>query len=138
MEYKEIIAVTGKSGLYKMVSPRQDGLVATKIGETKKSFLSARKHNFTPLENIGIYLISGETIELSSVFNAISAQGNNYPAPNDSPDDLRAFFDVIVPDYDEDRVKLSDMKKILQWFSILKEHQLVDLIPTATNTDEEE
>lgn len=137
MEYKEIIAVTGKSGLFKMVSPRQDGLIATKIGETKKSFLSSRKHNFTPLENIGIYLISGETIELSSVFNAINEQGE-YPTPSGSPDDLRAFFDVIVPDYDEDRVKLSDMKKILQWFSILKEHELVDLIPATTNTDEEE
>lgn len=137
MEYKEIVSVSGKPGLFQMVAPRPDGLVAIALGESKKTFLSSRKHNFTLLENIGIYLISGETIELSSVFNAMTASNSERPTPKSDPDSLRMYFDEVIPDYDEDKVKLSDMKKILQWYTVLENHDLVGLIP-STSGDEEE
>ena len=135
MEFKEIISVTGKSGLYKIESPRQDGIIATELGATKRTFLSTRKHSFTPLDNIGIYQVSGDTIALGEVFNKIVEQGGNRPTVQSSADDIRAFFDLVIPSYDEDKFKMSDMKKVLQWYDALEEN---DAFEEALSSNSEE
>ena len=134
MEFKDIISVSGKPGLYKIEKPRQDGVIAAELGTTKKTFLSARKHSFTPLDNIGIYLLSGDTKELTKVLEDIVKQGGNRPSAGDNPDDIRAFFDLVIPKYDEDKFRMSDMKKILQWYEQLQQNDVLETI----STDEEE
>ncbi|MBX2845488.1 MAG: DUF5606 domain-containing protein [Saprospiraceae bacterium] len=134
MQFKDVISITGKGGLFQLISARQDGLIVTPLGENKRTFISSRKHMFTPLENIGIYLDSGETIELAEVLLHIADQPS-IPHPNASTEELRKFFRQVVEDYDEERVYPSDIKKIIKWQSILADHK-VEIKPY--DADEEE
>lgn len=135
MEFKDIISVSGKSGLYKIESPRKEGVIAAELENMKKTFISARKHSFTPLENIGIFLVSGDTVELSEVLNKINKQETNRPTNTDNADDIRLYFDEVLPNYDEDKFKMSDMKKVLQWFHILRSKDLLE--GDSSSTEEE-
>ena len=135
MEFKDIISVSGKSGLYKIEKPRQDGVIASELSSGKKTFLSARKHSFTPLENIGIYLITGDTKELTEVFSEIVKQGGNRPDAGGNADDIRAFFDLILPKYDEDKFRMSDMKKILQWYELLLANDVFESVKASTEEE---
>ena len=134
MKFKDIISITGKSGLFHMISARQDGLIVTPLGEDKRTFISSRKHMFTPLENIGIYLESGETIEIADVLLKIAEQPS-IPHPKASGNELKSFFREVVEDYDDERVYTSDIKKIIKWQAILAEHGIE---VKRYNEDEEE
>ncbi len=136
MEFKDIVAVSGKPGLYEVVKPRQDGLIVRNLDEDTKSFVSSRKHNFTPLENIGIYEMSGDTLDLRSLFIRIKQNQDSFPNPSESSTEiLREYFGQVMPEYDQNMVKMSDIKKILSWYEIIEEH---DLIPSDADTSEEE
>lgn len=133
MKLDDLLAVSGLPGLYKLVSNRNNGLVVTDLDEEKSRFCSVRKHQFTPLETVAIYTYEDST-ELSEVFKAIQASTVDIPVGGKvKPDEIKGYFRHILPDYDEDRVYVSDMKKVLKWYSILQERGL--LVAVA---DEEE
>jgi len=119
MEFKDLVSISGKPGLFEMVKTRQDGMIVRGFTDGSKSFISSRKHNFTPLDNIGVYLESGDTVELKEVFDQIAEQGGNIPMASAPSDELRNFFREVLPEHDEDKVKISDIKKILQWYEEL-------------------
>ncbi|NNC94814.1 MAG: DUF5606 domain-containing protein [Chitinophagales bacterium] len=126
MEFSDIVAITGMPGLYRSVAQRQDGMIVSELGEEKSRFVSARIHMFTPLENITIYT-DDDSIMLKEVFSKmLDGRGENeVPLPNASKDDLKAYFEKVIPDYDKDRVYVSDMKKVVKWFHAIDEQKLM-------------
>jgi hypothetical protein len=121
MKLENIISVTGLPGLYKLVASRPNGLLIEALDTKKRQFVSARKHQFTPLVSVGIYTYM-DTIGLDEVLKKVHASESNAPIPdtNDKADNLRAWFKGIVPDHDEDRVHINDIRKLIKWYTALK------------------
>lgn len=136
MNLKDILAVSGMPGLFKMVNSRSNGLLVSNLDSSRTIFCSMRKHQFTPMETVAIYTMS-DTIELSTVFERMLEQVNENPpaSPKGSKSEIEDYFSSIVPDYDEDRVYISDMKKVIKWFNILNEKGYLTASP---DSDEEE
>jgi len=125
MNLTEILAISGKPGLFKIVANRDNGLIANALGSDKKSFYPSRTHMFTPLENITIYT-QIDSIELKDVLLKIEENEKDLIKANSSAKELRAFFTKIVPDHDEERVYTNDIKKIIKWYNSLKEFGYLD------------
>jgi len=136
MDLKDILAVSGLPGLYNLVATRNNGLFVSDIDTGKKIFCSMRKYQFTPLETVSIYTMSDST-EVKEIFKTMLAQiSTNPPAKvNGSNQEITTYFASILPDYDEDRVYVSDMKKVIKWFNFLNERGF--LKNEENNTEEE-
>lgn len=141
MEYRDIVAVTGLSGLFQLVTSKSDGAVVRNIGDKTTKFISARLHTVTPLESIEIYT-TGENVRLHDILTKMKEHEPDVKklgAKSTSNDEVRAYFQTIVPDFDEERVYVSDMKKIVKWYDMLKENSLLDFtaLEEAANKDKE-
>lgn len=132
MKLNDILAVTGKPGLYRMAANRSNGLILEELSGGKRHFASARKHQFVPLESISIFTDDGDAMELSKVMDRMWEQyaDNPPPAPSAPNAELFEYFADVVPSFDRDRVHAPDIKRVIKWFDHLKEHDLL--------TDEEE
>ena len=126
MEFKEIIAVTGISGLKRLVANRNDGLILSDLNGENKKFFSNRQHMFSPLENIAIYT-EDDTVPLLDVMIEMKNQkATSAPVePNSSNDILRNYLGSILPGFDRERVNISDIKKLIRWFLILEETDVI-------------
>ena len=129
MNLENIIAISGHGGLFKLVAPRKNGLIAENFDTGKKLFYPSRKHQFTPLQTVAIYTFTDAT-ELDVLFGKMMSM-DDIPSPNDGNQKLQEFFSQVLPDYDRDRVMNSDIKKVIKWFNFLKERNLL-------SSDEEE
>jgi len=127
MEFHEIVAITGMSGLFRVLSSKSNGVVVTNLEDGKSQFISARVHNISSLENITIYLDNDENRELKYVFANFLKIENETPAPEAkaSNDELRNYFTKAIPNHDMVRVHNSDIKKMVRWYHILKANNLV-------------
>jgi len=125
MNLDRIIAINGKSGLFRMVANQNNGLLVEDLQTKKRQFASGRLHDFTPLASVSIYTTDSqeETIELAKVFEAMHTQieANPLPASGASSSDLRAYFERVMPTHDRDKVLISHIKKIIRWFACLQE-----------------
>jgi hypothetical protein len=122
MELREIVSVTGVGGLKKLVANRNDGLVLSDLNGENKKFYSSRQHMFSPLENISLYTET-DMVALGEVLWKMKEQKDAIPPvdPNAPNDMLRAYLGKIQPDFDRERVNISDIKKLIKWFLILDE-----------------
>lgn len=122
MRFREITAITGLGGLYKMESQKPAGLIVTSLTEGWTKFISNREHLFSPLENIAIYT-ADDTVELLEVMlKAYEQKATNPPADAKSDNaTLGAYFEKVLPEYDREKVHISDIKKFIKWFAILDE-----------------
>jgi Domain of unknown function (DUF5606) len=136
MEYKEIVAVTGLSGLYQLLSTKSDGAIVRNIEDKVAKFISARQHNVTPLDSIEVYT-TGENVRLQQVFEKMEANEAAIPPvnPKESNNAIRQYFKSVYPEFDEERVYVSDMKKMLKWYEVLKSN---DLLKFETQTADSE
>jgi hypothetical protein len=128
MNLKEVLSISGMSGLYKMVANRDNGLIVVALGDDKRKFVPSRQHMFTPLENITIYT-DDEPVELTTVLLEMKKQTAKNPlvSANASGAELRGYFTKIVPNHDTEKVYTSDIKKVLKWYEQLdKENMLVE------------
>jgi hypothetical protein len=125
MNLKDIVAVSGMPGLYKMIASRDNGIIVEDFDNGKRTFASVRKHQFTPLETVGIYTYK-DVQDLKEVFGIMRKEEVAIPDPNAPGTELHAFFRKIVKDYDEDRVYLGDIKKVIKWYGFLKERNLFE------------
>jgi len=126
MQYREIVAVTGLGGLFQLMASKQDGAIVRSLEDKSTRFVSSRVHNFTPLESIEVFT-TGENVNLSEVFKAMQDQEAK-TAPLDAKADnnaVKAYFKSVFPSFDEDRVYVSDMKKMVKWYVILKANDLL-------------
>jgi len=135
MNLDKFIAVSGLPGLFKLVNSRSNGLLVSDIDTNKTKFVSIRKHQFTPLATVAIYTYDDAT-ELKVIFKSIIEQFESNPPVSikENSDKIREYFSEILPDYDEDRVQISDIKKVIKWFNFLYERDLINL----DSSDEEE
>lgn len=136
MNYKELVSVTGIGGLFQLLTTKSDGAIVRNISDKSTKFISARLHNVTPLESIEVYTTS-DNVRLHEVFQKMKdAEATNPPVDTKSAnnDAIKAYFASIYPEFDQDRVYVSDMKKMLKWYFMLKENDLLNF----ENMDEEE
>lgn len=128
MEYREIVAVTGIGGLFQLMATKSDGAIVRNLADKSTKFISARLHNVTPLESIEVYT-TGENVRLHEVFQKMKDQENTIPLANPKTagnDDIKNYFKSIFPEFDEERVYVSDMKKMLKWYELLKGNDLLN------------
>ncbi len=127
MNLEKIMSITGLSGLYTLVANKNNGLIVADLDTGKKRFVSSRKHQFSPLETIAVYTDT-DSKELKKVFQSMIDQSEDLPpvSPKAPKEEIIEYFEDIIPDYDRDQVHIGDMKKILKWFFILKEKNLLD------------
>ncbi len=122
LSLEKMVAVSGKSGVFCMVGNRKDGLILEEYGTGKRFFAPSRLHQFTPLEGISIYNQEDAT-PLAEVFTSMHAKLADTPLVSDKAEGaaLKAYFEAVMPDYDRERVQVSDMRKAVKWFVYLLE-----------------
>ncbi len=127
MEYREIVSVTGIGGLYQLMATKSDGAIVRSLGDRTTKFIPARLHNVTPLESIEVYT-TGENVRLHEVFQKMKDQPEIALPDGKKADNntIKKYFKDIFPEFDEERVYVSDMKKMLKWFELLKENDLLN------------
>jgi len=133
MNLEKILAVTGMPGLYRLITTRNNGLIIEDFKSGKRTFISLRKHQFTPLESVGIYTYT-DVIDLPEVFKKIQSSAVSLPDVGSAASDFHKFLREVLPEYDEDRVYLSDIKKLTKWYAFLDEQNL--LVPAAGDEEE--
>ncbi|WP_445957875.1 DUF5606 family protein [Yeosuana sp.] len=141
MGLEKIIAIAGKPGLFKLIAQTRAGFIAESFLDNKRLSVSVQQ-NVSVLSEIAIYTLK-EEVPLKQVFLNIKEKENGQPtsiSQKDSKDKLEEYFFNILPDYDEDRVYVSDIKKVIQWYNLLQNHKLLDLLDAddTKKSDEEE
>ena len=140
MSLDKVIAISGKPGIYELKTQTRSGFVAQSLIDGKRITVGIR-HNVSVLSEIAIYTLSGEK-PLREVFQLIKEKenGERTISHKSSKTELEAFFFDLIQDYDEDRVYASDIKKVVQWYNILQENDMLDFeaAEEKTTTDEEE
>jgi len=119
MELKEILAISGQPGLYKYVAQSTRGVIVESLldGHRMNAAANARVSALTEIS----MFTENDDIPLAEVFTRIYAhtEGREAVSPKESPEKLKAAFAEVLPEYDRDRVHLSDIKKCFSWYNIL-------------------
>lgn len=126
MNVEKILAIAGKPGLFELKIQTRSGFLAESLLDGKKITVGLRS-NVSLLSEISMYTYSAEK-PLVEIMRAIAIKENEGSTPVTHKDDnakLIAYFKEILPDYDEDRVYASDIKKLLNWYNILQSKGLV-------------
>lgn len=125
MDLKEIATVAGKSGLFRVKSAMRNGVILEALDDTRKRFPVGASSRVSILHEISIYTTDAEgAVPLEDVFRNIHSEfGDDIGVETSSPnDELRAFIKHVLPNYDEERVYTSDIKKLVQWYKLLLTH----------------
>jgi len=117
MNLEKIVAISGKPGLYEIISQTKGGIIVESLVDKKRLPINAM-HNVSVLNDIAIYTHDDE-IPLRNIFKTIANKGSEVISHKESNDKLISFFNEILPNYDKDRVYPSNIKKIVQWYKIL-------------------
>jgi hypothetical protein len=136
MSLEKILTISGKPGLYQLQNQTRSGFLATSLVDGKKISVSA-KQNVSILSEIAIYTLTKE-LPLSEVFTKISKKENGGEAISHKAtrDELEEYFFGILPDYDEDRVYPSDIKKVVQWYNLLTKHGVTNFSNESNESNE--
>lgn len=123
---KGILSISGQPGLYKLVAETKNNIVVESL-DTNKRMPVYSTSKVSALEDIAIFTTK-EDLPLKEVFKAISENENGGAAisPKSHDKDLKSYFQVVVPDYDKERVYVSDIKKVISWYNTLQEKGLLD------------
>ncbi len=127
MSFSQIVSVSGSSSVYKLVSTKSNGIIVTNLEDNKSTFISSRTQHITALENIAIYRINDETTPLAEVLMKMEELESKQAVPShsESHDALKKYAAAILPDIDQVRVHYSDLKKLVKWYKVLKQHGLL-------------
>ncbi len=127
MDLSTILSITGKPGLYKLVSQTKSGALVESLLDSRR-YPAFAHEKISSLEDISIFTIDDD-ISLKKVFQKIYEKENGGDCvDNKAPEsEIRAYMEEILPNYDKERVYLSDMRKLFSWYKILNSKQLIDL-----------
>ena len=133
---KGILAVSGQSGLFKMVAESKNNIIVETL-DTKKRIPVYSSVKVSALEDIAIYTYEAD-VPLKDIFKSISDKedGGAALSPKSSGKELKAYFEEIVPDFDQERVYVSDIKKVLLWYNTLQEKGMLDFTEPEEETEE--
>lgn len=123
---KEIANVSGKSGLYRILKPSRSGVIVESLDGKKEKTMIGASARVSVLQDVSIFVGSQEdSVALSKVFMKIKEiHGDKVPLDVKlaSDKDLIEFMSEVLPDFDRDRVYVSDIKKIITWFNTISEN----------------
>lgn len=135
---KTVLSISGRPGLYKLVSQGKNMLIVEAIGNGKR--LPAYAHDkIISLGDIAIYTLE-EDIPLAEVFDSIKEKNEGKTVDvkamkNDK--EIREYFATVLPDFDDERVYTNDIKKVFSWYNILVEAGMTDFKPAETEEIDE-
>lgn len=138
MSLEKILSISGKPGLYELQAQTRGGFLAESLIDGKRLNVSGR-HNVSMLTEISIYTYSNE-VPLQEVFQKISEKevGKETINHKKSSQELETYFREILPEFDEDRVYTSDIKKVVQWYNLLNKKGITDFSKTDEKIEEKE
>ena len=129
---KGILSISGQPGLFKLVTETKNSIIVESL-LTGKRIPAYSTSKISTLSDISIFTETGEIL-LTDLFIRIKA-GGKLISPKASANEIKAFFEEALPEYDKDRVYVSDMKKIIQWYQLLSDQDLI--IETEAENPEE-
>jgi hypothetical protein len=136
---KTILSISGKSGLYKLVSQGKNMLIVESLTD-KKRMPAYGTDKMISLGDIAMYT-DEDDVPLQEVFLSIKKKENGQPIALDiktaTPDELRQYMGEVLPNFDRDRVHLSDIKKLIAWYNLLVANNLTDFEHAEEETAEE-
>jgi hypothetical protein len=125
MTLAEIASISGKGGLFKVVAPTKSGVILESLDEAKTKLVATTSHRLSLLHEISIYTTTKEgTVPLEEVLKKIHTDfGDDLGVDgNSDASELKAFMKAVLPIYDESRVYISDIKKLVRWYDTILKH----------------
>ena len=125
IDLRQVAAISGQSGLYQIVKPTRTGVIVQSLEEKPKTMVAQARHRMSILDEISIYTTDEEgTVPLAEVFERIHEKyGDKLPlSEKPSNDEYKQFMSDVLPNYDDERVYTSDMKKLANWYLIVNKH----------------
>lgn len=141
MDFNDIATVSGKGGLFKVVSPTRGGVILESMDEHKKKMVVNVNAKVSVLGEISIYTTDKEGAKpLSEVLKKIHAEfnGDSGLTGSSTPDELKSFLKFILPEYDQERVYVSDIKKLVNWYNLLSKDYPELLVESTDNSEEQD
>lgn len=135
---KGILAISGKPGLFKMITNAKNSIIVESLIDGKRTPAYASS-KISSLEDISIFTIDGDT-KLADVFVNIFEKSLDVNPKKASSKELKDAFGEALPDYDDERVYVSDIKKVFAWYNLLKEKEVISAgaIETYKKGEDEE
>lgn len=124
IDLRQVAAIAGMSGLFKVVKPTRTGVIVESLEEKPKNLVAQARHRMSLLDEISIYTTDEEgTVPLAKVFDLMHQKYGDTLPLSDKPgnEDYRKLLADVLPEYDEERVYISDMKKLVNWYYIVKD-----------------
>ncbi|WP_431161250.1 DUF5606 family protein [Flagellimonas beolgyonensis] len=137
MALDKILSIGGKPGLYKLLTQTRSGFVGESLLDGKRVTVGIRS-NVSVLSEIAIYTLE-EEMPLREVFQKIKEKenGNKTSISHKAEKiELEEYFFEVLPNYDEDRVYASDIKKIIQWYNILVDNNITEFLEEEVKEEE--
>lgn len=138
IKLKDILSISGKGGLYKFIAQARNGVVVESLDDHKRHVAPATAR-VSSLEDIAIFT-EEEEVPLSDIFMSIheKTEGKESISHKASADELKSVFIELVPDYDDERVYISDIKKVFQWYNQLHANELLEVVDKEEEAAEKE
>jgi hypothetical protein len=140
MELKDIATVSGKGGLFRVLKPSRGGVILESLDAEKKKMIAGPNHRVSVLNEISIYTTDSEgSVPLEDVFRKMYEEFKDDTGvdPNSDSDELKSFLKHILPDYDDEQVYVSDIKKLVKWYGILLE-KCPEIFETSSEANAEQ
>jgi hypothetical protein len=122
MTLTEIATISGKGGLFKVVAPTKSGVILESLDDAKTKLIATTNHKLSLLNEISIYTTTKEgTVALEDVLKKIHKEFKEDLGvdQNSDPSELKSFLKSILPEYDDSRVYVSDIKKLVRWYDVM-------------------
>jgi hypothetical protein len=139
MTLAEIATVSGKGGLFKVVAPTKSGVILESLDDAKTKVVASANNRLSLLNEISIYTTTREgTAPLEDVLKKIYKEFGNDPGVDSEADgnELKSFLKSVLPEFDESRVYVSDIKKLVKWYSLILKHAPEVITTESTPPDE--
>ena len=133
---KDILAVSGQAGLFKLVAEAKNSIIVESLLTGKRMPVYSHSKVST-LEDIAIFTQT-EEVPLSKVFKNISEKESGGEVSKDAANNIKSYFEAILPEYDKERVYTSDMKKVIQWYNLLQKNDLLNFEEVENDIESEE
>lgn len=127
MDLTNIASISGKPGLFRVISKSTNSAIVETLDEKKKRFPVQQHQPLALLEEVSIYSKKTDEIPLKDILSEIKENyGDELPVkPKDDEESLRKFFNEVAPEHDDNRVYPSDIKKVIQWYKILRDQEII-------------
>ena len=138
MDLSKILSISGKPGLYKMLSQTKSGFIVESLADGKRFPVFAHER-ISSMEEISIFTTVDEDLPLKDVFKKIfeKLEGKQAPDQGSAGETIKKFFEETIPEYDPERVYVSDMKKALAWYNLLLEKGMMEFSEETENKEDE-